>query len=154
MPHSTATTVIDEAIRRAVQEVVGKVSRTIAATVSRAVEDGLISELGRLAGPAAAGPRGTTRRPRRATEDITRWVADRRARRVPNFVIKATGLDTKKKIVARFGEAAAFEVGKALPAVKTGTVAAVAAAKAVPKLVKATPPTVRKAAGKKQQPAA
>ena len=46
---------------------------------------------------------------------MTRWVADNRARRVPKFVIEATGLDTKKKIVARFGEDAAFEKGKALP---------------------------------------
>jgi hypothetical protein len=43
-------------------------------------------------------------------------VADRRARRVPNFVIAATGLKTKKQIVARFGEDAAFEKGKPLPA--------------------------------------
>jgi hypothetical protein len=47
--------------------------------------------------------------------DITRWIADARARRVPNFVIEATGLDTKKKIVAKFGPNAAFEKGKPLP---------------------------------------
>jgi len=42
-------------------------------------------------------------------------VADNRARRVPTFVIEATGLDTKKKIVARFGPNASFEKGKPLP---------------------------------------
>jgi hypothetical protein len=48
--------------------------------------------------------------------EITRWVADRRARRVPNFVIEMTGgLDTKKKIVAKYGENVAFEKGKPLP---------------------------------------
>jgi hypothetical protein len=30
-------------------------------------------------------------------------------RRVPTFVIEATGLDTKKKIVAKYGENATFE---------------------------------------------
>jgi hypothetical protein len=49
---------------------------------------------------------------------MTRWVADRRARRVPKFVIEATGLDTKKKIVAKYGDGAAFERGKALPRAK------------------------------------
>jgi hypothetical protein len=39
----------------------------------------------------------------------------RHARRVPKFVIEATGLDTKKKIVAKFGENAAFVKGKPLP---------------------------------------
>jgi hypothetical protein len=47
-------------------------------------------------------------------------VADSNARRVPRFVIEATGLDTKKKIVARFGPDAAFEKGKPLPKVLKG----------------------------------
>jgi hypothetical protein len=34
---------------------------------------------------------------------------------VPTFVIEATGLDTKKKIVAKFGAGAAFERGKPVP---------------------------------------
>jgi hypothetical protein len=34
---------------------------------------------------------------------------------VPKFVIEATGLDTKKKIVAKFGPNATFEKGKPLP---------------------------------------
>jgi hypothetical protein len=43
-------------------------------------------------------------------------VADTRARRVPTFVIEMTGgLDTKKKIVAKFGPGAAFEKGKPPP---------------------------------------
>jgi hypothetical protein len=51
---------------------------------------------------------------------MTKWVADNKARRVPTFVIEATGLDTKKKIVAKFGENAAFDKGKPLPKRKTG----------------------------------
>jgi hypothetical protein len=42
-------------------------------------------------------------------------MADNRARRVPILVIEATGLDTKKKIVAKYGENALFERGKPLP---------------------------------------
>ena len=56
--------------------------------------------------------RHAARRPR---VESTRWVADARARRVPKFVIESTGLDTKKKIVAKFGANVAFERGKPLP---------------------------------------
>ena len=56
---------------------------------------------------------------RKAPGDLTRWAADRRARRVPKFVIEMTnGLETKKKIVAKFGEGAVFEKGKSLPKTK------------------------------------
>ncbi len=48
-------------------------------------------------------------------EDITKWVPDVRARRVPKFVIEATGIDTKKKIVAKSGTNAVFQKGKPLP---------------------------------------
>jgi hypothetical protein len=46
---------------------------------------------------------------------VVRWVPDRRARRVPNFVIELTGLRTKKEIVDRFGEHAIFEKGQPAP---------------------------------------
>ena len=59
--------------------------------------------------------RGPARHARARPADITKWVADSRARRVPNFVIELTGLDTKKKIVAKFGANTAFEKGKPLP---------------------------------------
>jgi len=52
---------------------------------------------------------------------MTEWTADRRARRVPTFVIEATGLDTKKKIVANFGEGVTFHKGEPLPTPKTAT---------------------------------
>lgn len=47
--------------------------------------------------------------------ELSRWVADRRARRVPTFVIRMTGLDTKKQVVARYGAGAVFEKGKPAP---------------------------------------
>ncbi len=60
------------------------------------------------------GRRAAVSRPPR--EELTKWVADHRARRVPTFVIELTGgLDTKKKIVAKFGVDAVFEKGKPLP---------------------------------------
>jgi hypothetical protein len=46
---------------------------------------------------------------------INRWAADRRARRVPNFVIDLTGLKTKKQIVAKYGDGVVFEKGKPAP---------------------------------------
>jgi len=59
---------------------------------------------------------GRARRSRARGEEMTKWVADRRARRVPTFVIEMTGgLDTKKKIVAKFGANSVFEKGKPLP---------------------------------------
>jgi hypothetical protein len=75
----------------------------------------------------------------RVRTQITRWAADRRARRVPTFVIEMTGgLDTKKKIVAKFGENAVFEKGKPLPRIAEKN-----SAESKPE-VKARPPTIRK----------
>lgn len=102
---------IEAIIQETAERVVERVSAAVAKQVSTLVKLGLERELaaaGRGGGRRAAG------RSRRRVE-MTRWVADNRARRVPTFVIEATGLDTKKKIVARFGENAAFERGKPLP---------------------------------------
>ncbi|MFL5273910.1 MAG: hypothetical protein ACJ79R_02995 [Anaeromyxobacteraceae bacterium] len=97
---------------------------------------------GRKRAPAG---RGTAGRPRRRPPrvEMTRWVADRNARRVPTFVIEATGLDTKKKIVARFGENAAFEAGKPLPPARSADGTAGAGAE---RGARAKAPAVRKAA--------
>ncbi len=96
------------------EKVVARVSAAIARQVGELVQERLQAELANGAGPRRAAP-ARRRRPRGA---ITRWVADVRARRVPNFVIEATGLDTKKKIVAKYGSNAAFEVGKPPPKAK------------------------------------
>ena len=104
MPRSQ-TSSIESIIRDTADQVVTRVSAAIARHVGDLVQEGIRRELGRNA---------VSRRPSRRG-DITRWVADNRARRVPNFVIEATGLDTKKKIVAKFGPNAAFEKGKPLP---------------------------------------
>src|SRR5690242_15667539 len=91
---------IGEIIRAAVDGVVGRVSARIAAA---------IDEAAKRSGPARRGGPARTRRARRggrATRpvEITAWTTDRRARRVPKFVIEMTGLDTKKKIVAKYGD--------------------------------------------------
>jgi hypothetical protein len=57
-----------------------------------------------------------TAKRRRRRNGMTTWAADSRAKRVPTFVVQATGgLQTKKDILARFGPLARFEKGKALP---------------------------------------
>ena len=104
MPRSQ-TSSIESIIRDTADQVVTRVSAAIARHVGDLVQEGIRRELGHNA---------VSRRPSRRGE-LTRWVADNRARRVPNFVIEATGLDTKKKIVAKFGPNASFEKGKPLP---------------------------------------
>ncbi len=113
MPRAARTTSIDAILSDAASRVVARISASIARQVGDLVQEGVRRELA----TNAAVRRGAGRRARGRGE-ITRWVADSRARRVPNFVIEATGLDTKKKIVAKFGPSAAFEKGKSLPRAK------------------------------------
>jgi hypothetical protein len=117
MPRRPAATSIDALVRDAMEGVVERASVAIAravaemaaARLSEQLEDG-VARAGRGRGRRPAASRA---RPRRG--DITRWAADRRARRVPNFVIDLTGLKTKKQIVQRYGEGATFEKGKPAP---------------------------------------
>jgi hypothetical protein len=97
---------IDAIIQETADRVVERVSGLIARQVGDLVNRRLQAELSKNPAVRRAAP---------ARREITRWVADARARRVPNFVIEATGLDTKKKIVAKFGAGATFERGKPLP---------------------------------------
>ncbi len=112
MPRLAAEPQIDRIIQEAADAVVARVSAAIARSVAERVEEGMRRELG----GAAPARRGGGRR--RGRVEISRWVADARARRVPTFVIQSTGLDTKKKIVAKFGPGAVFEKGKPVPRVK------------------------------------
>jgi hypothetical protein len=116
MARPARTASIEAILVDAAEKVVARVSTAIARQVGEMVQERLQAELAN--GTARrAGRRAPVRR-RRPAGEMTRWVADARARRVPNFVIEATGLDTKKKIVARFGAGAAFERGKPLPKAK------------------------------------
>ena len=107
MPRPPRNGSIDEILQDVASRVVTRVSAQLARHVGDLVKEGVQREL----------TTNGVRRPRRARArgEMTRWVADARARRVPNFVIEATGLDTKKKIVAKYGPNVAFEKGKPLP---------------------------------------
>jgi len=108
---------VDEIIRSAMEKVMRRASAQIARALAEAAARQIDADIGLALSRRKSVPRRA--RSARRAGTITRWVADRRARRVPNFVIEMTGgLDTKKKIVARYGEGAAFEQGKAPPKAK------------------------------------
>ena len=113
MARPARTPSIDAILREVAEKVVSRVSAAIARQVGDMVQERLQAELAN-----GGGVRRNAARRRRPAGEITRWVADARARRVPNFVIDATGLDTKKKVVAKYGPGAAFERGKPLPKAK------------------------------------
>lgn len=142
MPRIRFATSLDEIIRAATAPVIVRASNMIARAVAEMVAAQVDVELRKAAprGRRAAG------RPRAKTE-MKKWIADRRARRVPKFVIEATGLDTKKKIVAKFGNNAEFAKGKPLPPTKAGGIAA-SPTKAA-HVVRAKPPIIRKSAARK-----
>jgi hypothetical protein len=112
---------LDALLREAMADAAGRAAQDIARAIAGMVAEAIAVRLEADAGGSRRGargrpgraPSGRTRRP--PPRELTRWAADRRARRVPTFVIELTGLDTKKKIVARYGEGAAFEQGKPAP---------------------------------------
>ena len=109
----TATPSIDALVKDALDGVVKRASVAIARTIAQLTADRLEVELRNEA--LGSGRGGRRRRARRAPGEMSRWAADRRARRVPNFVIDLTGLKTKKQIVARYGDGVVFEKGKPAP---------------------------------------
>ncbi|HYD39836.1 MAG TPA: hypothetical protein VEB43_03325 [Anaeromyxobacter sp.] len=113
----TAQTSIDAILQSAASKVVARVSAELARQMAALVQEGLERELQRTgrAGRGRVRPARAAARRRPPRTEITKWVADNRARRVPTFVIEATGLDTKKKIVAKYGPNVSFEKGKPLP---------------------------------------
>ena len=120
MARTPQTPSIDEIVREAMEGVVKRASAAIAKAIAELAASRLDAELqggiARARGAKVRGRPGRRTGARRARTEITRWVAVNRARRVPNIVISMTGgLDTKKKIVAKFGENAVFEKGKPLP---------------------------------------
>ncbi|HEX9244067.1 MAG TPA: hypothetical protein VF875_16610 [Anaeromyxobacter sp.] len=110
MPRADSSASIEAILRDVAERVASRVSGAISRHVGELVEARLQADLTR---GAARRPSPAPRRRPRGT--ITRWTADVRARRVPKFVIEATGLETKKKIVAKYGANASFEKGKPLP---------------------------------------
>jgi hypothetical protein len=134
---------ISDIIQQAVAFVAAPTVKALNRAIDAAVAQRLRTELGRSGNRVPARRERPVRRGRPARTEITQWVADRRARRLPTFVIEATGLDTKKKIVARYGANAAFEKGKPAPSPVARAVAAPQAHKSTVTL-KAKPPIVRR----------
>jgi len=124
MARTAAPDSIDALVLQAMEGVVARTSKLIAKAIARLAAERLEEELasGVAAAAAGRGRRGGRKarlRPAsRQRSEITRWAADRRARRVPNFVIDLTGLKTKKAIVAKYGDGVVFEKGKAPPKAK------------------------------------
>jgi len=139
LKYQSVSTIIEEAV----SGVVARLSRNIEDAIAQASRASASTAPARTQRP---GLRVSVRRSRRRGVDMTRWVADRNARRVPKFVIEVTGLDTKKKIVAKYGENAAFEKDKPLPKPVTGAPRSIrAGGKEAARTVQARPPIVRKA---------
>jgi hypothetical protein len=121
-----ATTSIDALLQDAVRPVLARVAQDIANRVASLVAAELEKQLAVAERPARKRSHRPARNPgprrpagSRPRVEVTSWVADRNARRVPTFVIELTGgLDTKRKIVAKYGEDAAFEKGKPAPKAK------------------------------------
>jgi hypothetical protein len=101
---------MQDVVRRASEDIARAIAELAAAELTKRLEAG-------VARPARGGRRSGSAR-RHPRSEMTRWVADRRARRVPTFVIAQTGLKTKKQIVARYGADVVFEKGKAAPKAK------------------------------------
>jgi len=116
MPRPASPPSIDAMVCDALDGVVKEASVAIARTLAQLTAERLEAELANEVARSGRGP--GPRRARAARGDLSRWAADRRARRVPNFVIDMTGLETKKQIVAKFGDGVVFEKGKALPKAK------------------------------------
>jgi len=109
---------LDDIVKNAMEGVVKRTSLAMARAIADMVAARLEEELRKSAGTPGRGRargRGRTARPR---AELTRWAADRRARRVPTFVIELTGLKTKKQVVAKYGEGVTFEKGKPAPKAK------------------------------------
>jgi hypothetical protein len=108
-PSQTITDIINNAVADAMAKIVPTIQRQVAVLAAEELEKS-------LAVRSAKRSRGAARNDRARPQEITKWAADRRARRVPTFVIELTGgIDTKKKIVAKFGPGVVFEKGKPLP---------------------------------------
>ena len=113
---ASAEDIILQAVESVVERASAGISRAISEILSARIDEELRAHVSRAVGKAGWGGK---RRPRGAARaEINRWVADRRARRVPTFVIEQTGLKTKKEIVKKFGDGATFEKGKPVPKAK------------------------------------
>jgi hypothetical protein len=82
--------------------------------VADAVDRVFAEHLG-TAAPATKAKGPKTHRAGKKAGPITKWTPGKRARRVPLFVIKATGIKTKQGVLKRWDASAVFLAGKPLP---------------------------------------
>jgi hypothetical protein len=115
MPRPAADPTLDAIVREAMEPVVKRASLAIARAVAQMTAERLEMELESGVARAVRGRGGRAARVSRPRAEISRWAPDRRARRVPNFVIEMTGLKTKKQILAKYGEGVVFEKDKPAP---------------------------------------
>ena len=108
-PSESIAATVENAVSSAIQRIIPRIQQHIAALAAAQMDRKLALRAGGRRG------RGSGARRHSRSAEMTKWVADHNARRVPKFVIQATGLDTKKKIVAKYGENATFERDKPLP---------------------------------------
>lgn len=128
---------VDLSIEQAVQDSVEKAVAAVWPRIDRAIQRAIEKSVGaRVPSGDKPSPSRRRRRARQPRQELTKWTADKRARRVPTFVIEMTGLDTKKKIIAKYGENAAFEKGKSPPKAAEDALEAKPEAKAKPPLVR------------------
>ncbi len=111
---ATAEDVILQAVNSVVERASVGISRAISEILAARIDEELKAQVAKAMGKKAR-PGRKPGRPAAPRAELEKWVADRRARRVPNFVIEQTGLKTKKQIVAKFGDNAVFEKGKPAP---------------------------------------
>jgi hypothetical protein len=103
--------------------------------VADAVDRVFAEHLG-TAAPATKAKGPKARKVGNKVGPLTKWSPNKRARRVPLFVIKATGIKTKQGVLKRWDANAVFLAGKPLPPEKKA-----------PKAKAKSPPGAKLAAG-------
>jgi hypothetical protein len=114
----SAAEVILQAVESVAERASAAISRAIADILAARIDQDPKANMAKAVGRGRKRREGAARAKAASRAELRKWVADRRARRVPTFVIEQTGLKTKKQIVAKFGADAPFEKGKALPKAK------------------------------------
>ena len=109
-----AATTVTASISSALDNITSALTKTILGQLEEEFA-ARIQTMHRAKAPAKASAKKEDAHVSSYKPTIARWVPDIHARRVPTFVIEMTGLDTKKAIVARYGDSAVFELGKPAP---------------------------------------
>jgi hypothetical protein len=116
MPEGTLRERIETILSKSAADVAKQITEVFADAMREAVGGEVSVARKPVDGRGARGKPAKRAAGRRSPKaELTRWVPDASARRVPKFVIKMTGLDTKMKIVEKYGDKVVFEIGKPPP---------------------------------------